>query len=532
MRYTQTKLFLAALVGLLWAQQHRYGPLVTGKPDPEFTRRIAERLEGSNADRRGLVLVREDWGIPQGGLNLRTRGNVLGLTWLLPHQDADTVRKTRHTLPFSVGSGGQTLNVGGDTIIASGTGSDIPSSNIADPAACNHNFFDSLVAAGGYLGGLFTQGPHLGRVFYLIGSPLYEYYVQGDTHYYDGGGGAQRYIFNFAGMLDFHVKGIATLLLKNRFGTPTQRCQTLTTSYDTWDGDDVPEAVFFVANADTVTWPGLGMGTYVNQIIARETIRVQNIRYGLFRNEGQCILPESPNSDPIGQLTERLHYVYFQNPVRLGPNNVSNPSYKDSVFYFGFIFDRKANPVPTTPQVLDSIYGVVAPSARGFTPQTLPCRHDLEYYMNVGRVMTMDNAYSASRGWVYASFVPEPYAWGANQTGYLLDFCIFPIVQVTLDPNAHVGKPIVSNDVSSFSAPYPNPATDCVHLGVELATEGRVTMTFYDAKGQVIKEVERSLPAGLTQVAVDVGDLPAGAYILMARSSIGGGASFWINIVK
>ncbi|MDW8235287.1 MAG: T9SS type A sorting domain-containing protein, partial [Bacteroidia bacterium] len=159
------------------------------------------------------------------------------------------------------------------------------------------------------------------------------------------------------------------------------------------------------------------------------------------------------------------------------------------------------------------------------------CRHDTLYYLHLGRTMVMDNIYDVVTGWDTAYFYPERMVWSDRQD-YMMDYPIHPIVRVELDPNASVGKPILGNDISAFSAPYPNPATDCIHLGVELIAEGRVTLTFYDTKGQVLKEVERTLPAGMSQVAVDVADLPAGTYVLMARSSIGGGASFWINIVK
>jgi hypothetical protein len=90
--------------------------------------------------------------------------------------------------------------------------------------------------------------------------------------------------------------------------------------------------------------------------------------------------------------------------------------------------------------------------------------------------------------------------------------------------------PIVRNGSMAFSAPYPNPAVDCLHLNVESPAATTLRLTLYTSEGRLVRSWNRTLQSGTNTVAVDL-EVPAGAYLLQAQSPYGA-ATFWVNVVK
>jgi hypothetical protein len=124
---------------------------------------------------------------------------------------------------------------------------------------------------------------------------------------------------------------------------------------------------------------------------------------------------------------------------------------------------------------------------------------------------------------------PQYYLLNVNGTGRGLDlnFLIFPIVYVTSFTNS---APVVRNGSVAFSAPYPNPAVDCLHLNVESPAATPLRLALYTSEGRLVRSWNRTLQSGTNTVAVDL-EVPAGAYLLQAQSAYGT-ATFWVNVVK
>jgi hypothetical protein len=115
---------------------------------------------------------------------------------------------------------------------------------------------------------------------------------------------------------------------------------------------------------------------------------------------------------------------------------------------------------------------------------------------------------------------------------YDLNFLIFPIIYVdqTAGNCLTTSTPVVRNGSIAFSAPYPNPAVDCLHLNVESPAATTLRLMLYTSEGRLVRSWNRILQSGTNTVAVDL-EVPAGAYLLQAQSPYGA-ATFWVNVVK
>ena len=69
---------------------------------------------------------------------------------------------------------------------------------------------------------------------------------------------------------------------------------------------------------------------------------------------------------------------------------------------------------------------------------------------------------------------------------------------------------------SLFSV-YPNPVIDKASVSIELDRETKLNFSITDSKGAVVRQVQRILPAGTSQVNIDMGGLPSGSYTLFAQ---------------
>ena len=62
---------------------------------------------------------------------------------------------------------------------------------------------------------------------------------------------------------------------------------------------------------------------------------------------------------------------------------------------------------------------------------------------------------------------------------------------------------------------YPNPVLNQINIDLETEYDSSIDGGIYDAIGQVIKKVDKSsVSAGMTNIRMDVSDLPAGTYLI------------------
>jgi hypothetical protein len=429
------------------------------------------------------------------------------LGWLLPSQDADTVPTTPNTVP----------DFAGDTLLANGAGDDIDPNISSD---CNHSFFDSLYAKLAWvISSANTAIPFFGN--YLHGNP------QRDTVFYVGGGIAERYDITPPTGASVYIKGIATQILNN-FGlfrsTNTPQCNPTTgeVSAALWqDGEytigyqllDTIEILYDVsANPNT---PDIRVGSYPNQVVAEVTKPLGAVRIGYVGGGGQCVVPVIPGGR---SRLERLDYAYFPTPVEI----TNDPNCKKS-FYAAVRYDLY---VPGGDAINDTLFGLIGPAYEGGHP----CLTADTTYPGRNMVLTPGFRQSTSEFIYPDEWYPQYFLFSGR--GYDLNFLLFPIIYVdqTAGNCLTTSTPVVRNGSMAFSAPYPNPAVDCLHLNVESPAATTLRLTLYTSEGRLVRSWNRTLQSGTNTVAVDL-EVPAGAYLLQAQSPYGT-ATFWVNVVK
>lgn len=485
-----------ALLSWSWAQQY---------VSPRQTR-VFKRNPQIEAITRNAQWVRIDLdeGLSPGSQPQRRItdfGQTLG--WLLPSQDADTVPTTPNTLQ----------DFAGDTLLANNAGDDIDPNISSD---CNYSFFDSLYAKGAYLlrSGAFIPyfGNYLHGPFALdpVNNP------NGDTVFYVGGGIAERYDITPPSGSSVYIKGIATQILNNFNLSGAARCSTSTgeTNVPVWD-DGAYTIGYQLLDTIEINYPGIGVGPYPNQVVAEVTKPLDQVRIGYNGNVGQCV--QQVTSGPRGRL-ERLDYAYFTTPVEI----TNNPNCKKS-FYAAVRYDLYM-PVGGVDQINDTLFGLFGPAYEDDDPCLNP---DV---MSPGRNMVLTPLFRLSN----STFI-APDEWWYPQYAlfeYELNFLLFPIIYVdqTAGNCLIASTPVVRNGSIAFSAPYPNPAVDCLHLNVESPAATTLRLTLYTSEGRLVRSWNRTLQSGTSTVAVDL-EVPAGAYLLQAQSPYGA-ATFWVNVVK
>jgi hypothetical protein len=418
------------------------------------------------------------------------------LGWLKPSQDADTVPTTPNTVP----------DYAGDTLLANNAGDDI------DPSissVCNYSFFDSLYARGAWLiYSANTYIPFFGN--YLHGNP------QGDTVFYVGGGIAERYDITPPIGSSVYIKGIATQILNNfglfRATGNTPQCNTSTgeVSGGPWASDGVYTIGYqlldtieipYDVSADPST-PDIRVGSYPNQVIAEVTKPLGQVRIGYNGNVDQCV------AQAVNRL-ERLDHAYFTTPVEIA----SPTSYYVAVRYDLY--------VPDVDAINDTLFGLIGPAYS----DGHPCLTADTNYPGRNMVLTPGFRQSTSEFIYPDEWYPQYFLFAGR--GYDLSFLLFPIIYA---PSLSTSMPIVRNGSMAFSAPYPNPAVDCLHLNVESPAATTLRLTLYTSEGRLVRSWNRTLQSGTNTVAVDL-EVPAGAYLLQAQSPYGA-ATFWVNVVK
>ncbi len=498
MRY----LFVTAVALLSWSWAQQY---VSPRQTRVFKRNPA--IEAITRDAQ-WVPIRLDEGLShssQPARRVTDFGQSLG--WLAPSQDADTVPDVPATQPdFAL-----------DTLLANNAGTDTDPNTSSD---CNHSFFDSLYVKRAWL---FYSSRSNGATYfgnYLHGDP------RGDTVIYVGGGIAERYDITPPPNSSVYIKGIATRILNNYWATSrdpnnpnfSAGCNTSTgeVSGGPWSNDGAYTIGYQLLDTIHIVYdvsvdennPDIRDGTYPNEVVAEVTKPLSDVRLGYSSNLGQCVRITA-------SLLELLDYAYFTTPVEIS----SDPSCKKS-FYAAVRYDLY---VPGVDAINDTLFGLIGPA---YADTSLCWSGDTNF---LGRNMVLIPVYRQST----SQFI-DPDEWYPQFPlfGQALNMVLFPIIYVapTQGNCLTLSAPVVRNGSLSFSAPYPNPAVDCLHLNVESPGAGVLQLHLYTAEGRRVRTWNRRIEGGVNTLAVDL-DVPAGAYLLQAQSTYGA-ATFWVNVVK
>jgi hypothetical protein len=435
---------------------------------------------------------------PQRRITNTDFGAALG--WLQLSQDADTVPITPNTLP----------DYAGDTLLANNAGQDI------DPtisSVCNHSFFDSSYVMGFWISRIF------GNRLALLGR-------RNNLLYYGGGGIAERYDITPRSGSTVYIKGIATLFFNNynlfESGDIASACNTNTAETTTplWNDGvytigyqllDTIEVIYDVREDENEP-PDLRPGSYPNEVVAEVTKPLDQVRIIYNQDLGQCV--RQFVTDPFGRgRLERLDHAYFDTPVEIS----SPQSYYAAVRYDLY--------VPGTDVINDTVFGALGPGYGTQTAGRTCFTGDTNY---VGRNMILTPVLDQNTSTFIGPNEWYPQYFLFSGRGRDLNFYIFPIIyEVSSGANS---TPTVRNGSMAFSAPYPNPAVDCLHLNVESPAATTLRLTLYTSEGRLVRSWNRTLQSGTSTVAVDL-EVPAGAYLLQAQSAYGT-ATFWVNVVK
>ncbi len=492
MRYSVVTIIV--LLSWSWAQQY-----VSPRETRVFRRNPA--IEEIARDAR-WIRINLDEGVSQAGQPQRRItdfGQSLG--WLANSQDADTVPDVPTTQP----------DFAQDTLLANNAGDNIDPNVSSD---CHYSFFDSLFEKGAWL--TFSQNTNI-TFFgnYLHGNP------QRDTVFYFGGGIAERYDITPPAGSSVYIKGIATQILNNFNLSGAVRCNTSTgeVSGGPWPNDNVYTIAYQLLDTVEVDYdvrldpntPDIRHGTYPGYVMHQVTKPLSQVRIGYNGNAGQCV-------EQVSNRLERLDYAYFPTPVEISDDPNCKRSYYAAVRYDLY--------VPGVDQLNDTLFGLIGPA---YNPGEGCVTGDT---IDPGRNMVLTPGFRQSTStFIYPDeWYPQYFAF--SNRGYDLNFLLFPIIYVapTAGGCITVSTPVVRNGSIAFSAPYPNPAVDCLHLNVESPVSGPLRLYLYTTEGRLVRTWTRTIQSGTSTVALDL-DVPAGAYLLQAQGP-NGAATFWVNIVK
>jgi hypothetical protein len=309
------------------------------------------------------------------------------------------------------------------------------------------------------------------------------------------------------------------------------RCNTSTGEVNggPWASDGVYTIGYQLLDTIQVTYdvredendpPDLRDGSYPNQVVAEVTKPLSQVRIGYNSNAGQCVVQS------VNRL-ERFDHAYFTTPIEI----TDNANCKKS-FYVAVRYDLY---VPGFDNINDTLFGLIGPAYRGpgdpnNPPDPSPCFTADTNYPGRNMVLTPVFRQSTSEFIFPDEWYPQYFAF--SNRGFDLNFLLFPIIYVdqTAGNCLTTSTPVVRNGSMAFSAPYPNPAVDCLHLNVESPAATTLRLTLYTSEGRLVRSWNRTLQSGTNTVAVDL-EVPAGAYLLQAQSPYGA-ATFWVNVVK
>lgn len=95
----------------------------------------------------------------------------------------------------------------------------------------------------------------------------------------------------------------------------------------------------------------------------------------------------------------------------------------------------------------------------------------------------------------------------------------FRIVGVDLD-GKKTFSPIAKSSCASLNSitVYPNPAHSSANISITSSEAGTARVLMYDAKGRLVKQLQKTIVTGRNQIALDVSALPAGVYLLLVQN--------------
>jgi hypothetical protein len=464
-----------------------------------------------------------DEGLPSGSRSQRRITSTdfgASLGWLKPSQDADTVPTTPNT--NNPNAPDPLRNYAGDTLLGNNAGEDIDPNISSD---CNHSFFDSLYARGALaLYNPSNNALHFGN--YLHGpTPVPPDNPNSDTVIYLGGGIAERYDINPPNGSSVYIKGIAAIILNNGFSVISNigvACGTRTGEVrgGPWASDSVYTIGYQLLETIQIYYQisrdsGV-VSSYPNQVVAEKTKPLREVRIGYNSATGQCVAQAS-------NRLERFDHAYFPTPIEISSDD--DPDCKKS-FYAALRFDLY---VPGLDNINDTLFGVLVPYVA--SEESYPCFNP-DIVKDPGRNMILTPVFRRSESRFILPDEWNPQYFSFRGGGVELHFAVCPIIYVGQPAGNCLtsSTPTVRNGSMGFSAPYPNPAVDCLHLNVESPAATTLRLTLYTSEGRLVRSWNRTLQSGTNTVAVDL-EVPAGAYLLQAQSPYGT-ATFWVNVVK
>ncbi|MCS7188565.1 MAG: T9SS type A sorting domain-containing protein [Bacteroidia bacterium] len=425
------------------------------------------------------------------------------LGWLLPNQDFVIVPDPTNDPDYA-----------GDTLISNGTG---PNTRTNPPTVCVGTFFDSLDMVGAYilLGNerfkLFTVSTNpLGLCAFLDGAYAERYDISPDL------GGTDRTV---------SIKGVAAWIVNISGGNP---CAPTIGAPTPDNGDGEYTITYELYPARNYTWgspfytpsrQGTILGTTVVRSVSKPMSQVR-IGNGAFGGSGPSC-PGFAGNPP--HIAEVFDFAYFPQPLYI----------TDSASYYVVLRTERYN--LNTFNFIDTLYVTYGPGNSGFNPANHPCYN--ADTVRIGRSLISWAVYDTVSG----EFYDDPSGLQPTLPDWLplhlllnppldkgLNYVIFPIVY-----SQDLGTGVwIHGDRQSFMTPYPNPTTDCFHVKFRSASSSQVELHLYTTDGRWVKSWPAySVPAGESQVVVDVTDVPGGTYVLRVRSELGQ-AAFQVNILR
>lgn len=490
MRYLLITSAVAVFFSQVWAQGARQIRTFQRRPEIESHLKNARMIP--------LIEERTAQSVPQQRTTL-----LPPLSWLRPSQDADTVPTASTTLP----------DFDGDTLLANNAGADLDPNTSTD---CHYSFFDSLFANGAWL--IYSS---------TTGAPFFSNHLippsntTPDTLFHIGGGIAERYDIDPCALAgsgnSIYIKGVAAQILNNYNTTPRDCDGSTTTAPTNDDGDGAYTIYYQLLDTVEIIYPiDVGdnrPGTYPYDTLRQVSKLISSIRIGWNSNNAQCV------AQVINRL-ERLDHGYFSTPFEVT---------KPHSYYVALRYELYT---PGLDNIQDTLFALIGPA---YSAGELCLTGDTNY---VGRNLMLTPAYRQSdASWIGPDEWYPQYFLFADR-GYDLNHLLFPIVYEAPGTSGGVQTTdcqaqgqVIRHGQQGFGLPYPNPATDCIHLTLNTPAAAQASFTLYTAEGRMIQRWTRQVSAGSSTVAFDLGAIPAGAYLLQAQTPYGI-ATFWVNVVK
>ncbi|MEN2993040.1 MAG: T9SS type A sorting domain-containing protein [Bacteroidia bacterium] len=418
------------------------------------------------------------------------------LPWLLPNQDFTIVPDAADE-PYK-----------GDTLISNGTG---PNTRNNPPQACIGTFFDSLEAALAYI----VLANERIRLEDNRGAICIQ---NTDSCLHLDGGIAERYDFtpdagNFNRTVT--IKGVAVALV-NFAQNRNQACQiSLAPPGGANDPDGAYTFTYSLYPSQQVRWgnnPGRP-GTAPEAVAVRSaTKRASELRVIPPGNQSgpQCVNPQE-------SVVEMFDFVYFQRPLDI----------TDSASYYVAVETEAYN--LRNYVLTDTLYFMWGPAYNG-NPNNHPCFNGDTALL--GRSLVSMAYYDTTTG-EFALRRPEQswipiFFFGLPIFRNGLNWVVFPIVYAQ-----DIGGGVwIEGAYQRFLTPYPNPTTDCFYLRLNSQEATTLNTMLYTLDGREVKRwAPRPVPSGESTIALDVGDLPMGHYLLRVQSSLGA-AAFHVTILR